>query len=86
MAIKFTTRIHNKGDKEIGLQVEPLGEHYRIAPGTYVDMIVQGPAPGDPAGRPIDAGLFDVDHEPDCITIYAWVGAEIEVIGAQMGP
>lgn len=84
--MKIRTSFRNTGDKEIGLQVEPWGEYYRIAPGQKVEIVIVGPSPDDPDSNPTDAGLLEIDHDPECITVYAWSGAEVEVTGAEMAP
>jgi hypothetical protein len=81
--MRVTTRLQNKGAKEIGLQVEPDGLHYRIAAGAHVDLIVEGPAAGEPGADPVDAGVLTVRHEPDLVTVYVWGGCEYEVLGAE---
>ncbi|MFZ5470365.1 MAG: hypothetical protein ACOZIN_13090 [Myxococcota bacterium] len=84
--MKVTVRLQNKGDREIGLEVEPWGEYYRIAPGAQVDLVIAGPIVGEPNADPQSNGVIDLQYETDLITVYGWRSAEIEVVGATMAP
>lgn len=83
MPTNLVMRIHNKGSTEVGLQVEPSGEHYRIPAGGRADIYLSGPGLGE--GRS-DAGLLEVDHEPDLVTVFGWAEAKVEVRGVPLSP
>jgi hypothetical protein len=72
--------ISNRTDSELTVFVEPGAQMVRVPPAAKVRIIAEGNQTGD----------FDVEHNPDYMTVSAWPGAsaraELESEQAEPGP
>lgn len=75
--VSMYLRIKNSRANESMLYLEPWGEHYSMAPGTVIQVVVKGP----------EGDSLEIEYGDDYITLYGWTGSIASVFqdGVELG-